>query len=111
MTDATPVATDETVLITRIFDAPREQVFKAWTDPDKVAAWFGPGHVDVPRDKVRIDLRVGGRYELTMVRRGGGGDFTIGYEIVELVAPVLLVLRSHPMPEAGMHELTVVRIE
>src|SRR3954447_22626 len=106
MSDATPVATDDTVLITRIFDAPREQVVKAWPDPEEVAAWFGPGHVDVPRDKVRIDLRVGGRYELTMVRRDGGGEFAIGYEIVELVAPELIVLRSDPMPEAGMHKPT-----
>jgi uncharacterized protein YndB with AHSA1/START domain len=35
------VTTDQDVLITRIFDAPREQVFKAWTDPDEVAAWYG----------------------------------------------------------------------
>jgi uncharacterized protein YndB with AHSA1/START domain len=108
----TPVATsDDTVLITRIFDAPREAVFRAWTDPDEVAAWFGPEHFDTPGDKVRIDLRVGGRYELTMVRREDGAEFPIGYEIVELVEPELLVLRSDPMPEAGMHEPTVVRVE
>jgi uncharacterized protein YndB with AHSA1/START domain len=108
----TPVATsDDTVLITRIFDAPREAVFRAWTDPDEVAAWFGPEHFDTPADKVRIDLRVGGRYELTMVRRDDGAEFPIGYEIVEIVAPELLVLRSDPMPEAGMHEPTVVRVE
>ena len=99
------------VLITRIFDAPREQVFKAWTDPDEVAAWYGPEHFDTPRERIRIDLRVGGRYELTMVRRDGGGEFAIGYEIVELVEPELLVLRSDPMPEVGMHEPTVVRME
>ncbi len=46
-----------------------------------------------------------------MVRRGGGGDFAIGYEIVELVEPELIVLRSDPMPEMGMHEPTVVRVE
>jgi uncharacterized protein YndB with AHSA1/START domain len=108
MTEAT---TDREVLITRIFDAPREEVFRAWTDPDGVAAWFGPAHLDTPREKVRIDLRVGGRYELTMVRPDGGGEFAIGYEIVELVEPELLVLRSDPMPEAGMHESTVVRVE
>jgi uncharacterized protein YndB with AHSA1/START domain len=111
MSERMPVATDDTVMITRIFDAPREQVFRAWTDPDEVAAWFGPAHLDTPRDRVRIDLRVGGRYELTMVSRDGGGEFAIGYEIVELVAPELLVLRSDPMPEAGMHEPTVVRVE
>ena len=110
MTDATPVAgADQEVLITRIFDAPREAVFKAWTDPDEVAAWYGPEHMDTPRGTVNIDLRVGGRYELTMVQRGGGREFSIGYEIVELVQPELIVLRSDPMP--GMHEPTVVRVE
>ena len=103
--------TDRLVLITRIFDAPREQVFKAWTDPDEVAAWYGPEHMDVPREKVRIDLRVGGRWEVTMVQRDGGKEFAIGYEIVELVEPELIVMRSDPMPEAGMNESTVVRVE
>ena len=112
MNDPTPAtATDQQVLITRIFDSPREKVFRAWTDPDEVAAWFGPEHMDTPRDGIHIDLRVGGRYELTMVRRGGEGEMTIGYEIVELVEPELLVLRSDPMPEMGMNEGTVVRVE
>jgi uncharacterized protein YndB with AHSA1/START domain len=112
MSDSTPAAaSDQEVLITRIFDAPREQVFKAWTDPDEVATWFGPAQMETPRDRIAIDLRVGGRYELTMVRRDGGGEFAIGYEIVELVEPELIVLRSDPMPQTGMHEPTVVRVE
>jgi uncharacterized protein YndB with AHSA1/START domain len=112
MTDSSPAAAaDQQVLITRIFDAPREQVFKAWTDPDEVAAWYGPEHMEAPRERIRIDARVGGRWELTMVRREGEGEFSIGYEILELVEPELIVLRSDPMPEAGMHEPTVVRVE
>jgi uncharacterized protein YndB with AHSA1/START domain len=112
MSDSTPMATDQQeVLITRIFDAPRERVFKAWTDPDELAAWYGPAHLDTPRDRISIDLRVGGRFELTMVRRDGGGEFALGYEIVELVEPELLVLRSDPMPHAGKHEPVVVRVE
>jgi uncharacterized protein YndB with AHSA1/START domain len=107
MNDAT--AQTEQVLITRIFDAPRSEVFRAWTDPDEVTAWFGPEHFDT-RD-VRIDLRVGGRYELTMVQRNGGAEFPVGYEIIELEEPSLLVLRSDPMPEAGMHEPTITRVE
>ncbi len=102
-------AAAEQILITRIFDAPREEVFRAWTDPDEVAAWFGPDHFDT--ESVRIDLRVGGRYELVMVQRGGGAEFPVGYEIVEIVEPELLVLRSDPMPEMGMHEPTVLRVE
>jgi uncharacterized protein YndB with AHSA1/START domain len=112
MSDSTPVAAgDRQVLITRIFDAPRERVFRAWIEPAQVAAWFGPEQMDTPRERIHIDPRVGGRYELTMVRRGGAGEHSIGYEIVELVEPELLVLRSDPMPEAGMHEPTVVRVE
>ncbi len=112
MNDPTFVAAaDQEVLITRIFEAPREQVFRAWTDPDQVAAWYGPEHFDTPRERIHIDLRVGGRYELTMVQRDGRGEFAISYEIVELVEPELIVLRSDPMPELGMHEPTITRVE
>lgn len=112
MNDSTPDSeVDRQVLITRIFDAPREQVFRAWTDPDELAKWYGPAHMDAPRERIRIDLRVGGRWELTMVRRDGAGEMKIGYEIVELTEPELLVLRSDPMPEMGMEDGTVVRVE
>ena len=112
MSDSPPeAAADQEVLITRIFDAPREQVFRSWTDPEQVAAWYGPAHMEAPVELIHIDLRVGGRWELTMVQRGGGGEFPIGYDILELVEPELIVLRSDPMPEVGMHEPTVVRVE
>ena len=112
MSDVTPAAPeDQEVLITRIFDAPRERVFRAWTVPDEVAAWYGPEHFDTPRERIHIDLRVGGRYELTMVQRASGAGFAIGYDILELVEPELIVLRSDPMPEAGMHEPVVLRVE
>jgi len=108
MPDAT---VDQQVLITRIFDAPRARVFQAWTDPDDIAAWYGPEHSDTPREMIRIDLRVGGRYELTMVQRDNGARFALGYDIIELIEPELLVLRSDPMPEVGVHEPTITRIE
>ena len=111
MSDPTPVVTAEKLRITRTFDASREQVFRAWTDPDEVAEWYGPEHFDTPRERIRIDLRVGGRYELTMVQRDGGAEFAIGYDIIELVEPELIVLRSDPMPEMGMHEPTITRVE
>ncbi|HEX5617018.1 MAG TPA: SRPBCC domain-containing protein [Solirubrobacteraceae bacterium] len=103
------VSTEQDVLITRIFDAPREQVFNAWLDPDEVAAWYGPAHMEVPRESVRIDARVGGRWEVTMVPLAGGDGFVIGYEIVELVEPERLVMRSDPGP--GLPDGTLVRME
>jgi len=67
MGEQTPTTGDQHILITRVFDAPRAQVFRAWTEPEAVAAWYGPEHIEVPRDRVEIDLRVGGRYQLTML--------------------------------------------
>jgi uncharacterized protein YndB with AHSA1/START domain len=110
MSDSGQLASaEQQIVMTRIFDAPRDEVFRAWTDPDEVAAWYGPEHFDTPRERIRIDLRVGGRYELTMVRRDDGAEFPVGYEILELVEPELLVLRSDPMP--GMKEPVVLRVE
>src|SRR4051794_41702533 len=97
MSDSTPAAgADQEVLITRTFDAPREQVFRAWTDPDEVAQWYGPEHFDTPRERIRIDLRIGGRYELTMVRRDGGAALALGYPIIPRAGPAPIVLRPGP---------------
>lgn len=112
MSDPTPAQTaEEKITITRVFDAPRELVFKAWTDPDQVAKWFGPAGFDTPRDSVEIELRVGGRFSLRMVREGSEAKHPVDYEIVEFVKPDLLVLKSEPMPEVGLHHGTVARIE
>src|SRR3954466_297511 len=104
-------AQDQRVLITRTFEAPRELVFRAWTDPEQVAQWFGPDGFETPPETVTIALRAGGRYELVMVQRETGARFPVRYEIVELDPPRLLVLRSEPIPEMGMHEPTFARIE
>lgn len=45
--------------ITRIFDAPREFVWKAWTDPELITKWWGPEGFTSPSAKV--DLQVGGK--------------------------------------------------
>lgn len=112
MSDPTPVQTAERqITITRVFDAPRELVFKAWTDPDQVAKWFGPSGFDTPRESVEIDLRVGGRFNLRMVRGGSEAPYPINYEIIEFVEPELLVLKSEPMPDVGLHHGTIARIE
>ena len=46
-----------------------------------------------------------------MVQRDNGNAFPIGYDILELVPPELLVLRSDPMPQMGMPEPSIVRVE
>jgi uncharacterized protein YndB with AHSA1/START domain len=113
MTDPTPTATTDQgeVLITRVFDAPREQVFAAWTDPEQIAQWYGPERLDVPHEHVHVDLRVGGLYELLMIDRESGARYPLRYEIVELVVPELLVLRCPAMPEMGLPYDVTTRVE
>jgi uncharacterized protein YndB with AHSA1/START domain len=53
--------------ISRVFDAPRELVYRAFVDPDQLAQWFGPVGFVVPRDTVAVDAQVGGYQRFVMV--------------------------------------------
>jgi uncharacterized protein YndB with AHSA1/START domain len=53
--------------LTRLFNAPTELVYKAFTDPDQLARWYGPVGFSAPRDFVDIDARVGGHLRLVMM--------------------------------------------
>jgi uncharacterized protein YndB with AHSA1/START domain len=99
------------IRITREFDATVDAVFRAWTVPAELSQWYGPAQFDTPEEKIRIDLRVGGRYELVMVHRDTGQEMPVAYDIVALEPPTLLVLRSEPRPEYGMPEPVTTRVE
>ena len=80
LTISTP--TDREVVLTRIFDAPADLVFRALTEPDLLKRWYGPtGWEIVVCD---IDLRVGGRWRIVSRKPGGKeiGQFGIYNEIV-----------------------------
>ena len=112
MAESTVVNAEEReITITRVFDAPRELVFQAWTDPDQLARWFGPAGFEIPRHSVHIDPRVGGRITLRMAQPGSGHQFDLDYEILELVEPELLVLKSGPNPEMSLQHEVVTRIQ
>lgn len=68
---ATKTCEDE-IVITRLFDAPRDLVWTAWTEPEFVMEWWGPKDYTSPSAK--IDLRVGGKY-LFCMRSPEGKDF------------------------------------
>jgi uncharacterized protein YndB with AHSA1/START domain len=61
--------TDEQILITREFDAPRHLVYKAWTTPELVKRWWNAKRGEVTI--CEIDLRVGGTWRYVMVTDGG----------------------------------------
>jgi len=59
--DAGIIATPSLTLRRRL-NAPPEKVYAAWTDPQKIARWFGPASVKAGSEEASIDARVGGRY-------------------------------------------------
>ena len=61
--------TDEQILITREFDAPKHLVFRAWTTPELVRRWWHANRGEVT--VVEIDLRVGGKWRYVMVADNG----------------------------------------
>ena len=64
--------TEQELVITRVFDAPREAVWKAWTDPERMKLWWGPKGFTAP--VINIDFRVGGTI-LSCMRSPEGRDF------------------------------------
>jgi uncharacterized protein YndB with AHSA1/START domain len=55
------------IAISRVFEAPRELVYRAFTDPDQLAAWWGPIGNSLPRDEIEFDVRPGGHQRWTEV--------------------------------------------
>lgn len=78
--------------ITRIFDAPRELVWKAWTDPEMAKEWMGPRGFTTT--EFRTSTEVGGTWHLTMVGERPGSDEMVtlgqGGRILEVKPPELL---------------------
>ncbi len=79
----------ERMVVTRVFDAPRKLVWKAWTDPQFVMQWWGPKGFTSP--VCRMDFRVGGKF-LCCMRTPDGQDFWNGGEYHEIVPYEKIVL-------------------
>lgn len=74
--------------ITRKLPAPPDRCFRAWTDPEAIMRWFGPGANEVVL--AETDPRVGGRYRVVM-RSPGGEEQDVSGEFREVVANRKLV--------------------
>ncbi|MEX0853634.1 MAG: SRPBCC domain-containing protein [Bauldia sp.] len=74
---------DRTLIIERVFKAPPERVFKAWTDPKILVAWWGPEGFNTPDAK--LDVRVGGAWRSTMV--GPKGEAHVCSGVYREIAP------------------------
>jgi uncharacterized protein YndB with AHSA1/START domain len=89
---------DTEILITREFDAPRDLVFKAMTDPDLIPRWWGPRNLTTTVDK--MDVRPGGRWRFVSGAPDGTKSGFRG-EYREVVAPERIVQTFEWEPMAG----------
>jgi uncharacterized protein YndB with AHSA1/START domain len=89
MTAASPPATsDRDLVLTRIIDAPREKLFRAWTEPELVKQWFAPRPWTTP--SAELDVRPGGA-TLIVMRSPEGQDMPNPGVILEVVQNERLV--------------------
>ena len=63
------------VTYTRIFDAPRELVFRCMTEPEHLTHFWGPIGVSTPIDNITVDLRPGGIFETIVVNDADGAEY------------------------------------
>jgi uncharacterized protein YndB with AHSA1/START domain len=110
-TKATEDYTGREFVITRVFDAPRELVFQAWTDPKHLAQWWGPKGFTNPI--CEWDVRPGGKI-YDVMRAPNGAEHPMGGEFREIVAPERLVFSCGALDENGellfefLHDVTFV---
>lgn len=94
------------LLIERIFDAPRERVFEAWTTPEQLNRWCCPKGFTLPHSQG--DIRPGGTFK-TCMRSPEGQDHWLSGKYEEIVAPERIVFSHAWLDEAGkpQHETVV----
>jgi uncharacterized protein YndB with AHSA1/START domain len=94
-------AADRDVFVPRSFAAPRELVWRFWTEPAKLASWFGPPGVTVAPSSVVVELEDGGRWELTMIDDRSGTEHPVAGRIVSFRAPEYLEIAMSAQTAEG----------
>lgn len=94
--------------ITRVFDAPRERVWREWTVPEAFADWFGGVEAEVPLSTVSMEVTDGGAWRATMIHGPDRREIHWHGEYVEVAEPERLVLTMCDDPDGGRYELVIV---
>jgi uncharacterized protein YndB with AHSA1/START domain len=101
-------ASEYGIRITRVFDAPRERVWREWTEPNAFADWFGGPQCEVPLSSVAMDVRPGGRWRLTMFAPPNRRRIDWNGEYREVDPPQRLVFTVSDQPRDDAFELVTV---
>jgi uncharacterized protein YndB with AHSA1/START domain len=96
------------ISITRVFDAPREHVWREWIDPAAFADWFGGPTSEVPLETVSMDVRPGGQWRLTMFAQPNRREIHWKGEYLEVSEPERLVFTVTDQPDPERYEIVTV---
>lgn len=91
---------------TRVFDAPRELVFRCMLEPERLTHFWGPAGVSTPLETIKVDARPGGVFETVMVNDSDGSRYPTRAVYVEIVAPERIVWTE---PDSGVTTTSTFR--
>jgi uncharacterized protein YndB with AHSA1/START domain len=86
------------LVLDRVFDAPRELVWRAWTEQEQLTQWWGPGRFTNP--VCRVDVRAGGAIYIEM-RAPNGTIYPMSGTFLEVDAPERIVFKSGALDAEG----------
>jgi uncharacterized protein YndB with AHSA1/START domain len=98
----------EGLRLTRVFDAPRQEVWREWTEPERFADWYGGRASEVPLASVAMDVRPGGAWRATMFAGPERREIRWAGEYREVVEPERLVFTVTDQPDGNEYELVTV---
>jgi uncharacterized protein YndB with AHSA1/START domain len=101
---------ERAITIVRAFDAPRERVWKEWTEPQRFADWFGGPTAEIPLSSVEMDVRAGGGWRLRMEIDHRSIDWHGEYVEVDEPSRLLFTITDMP-PGEGYHLITVELVD
>ena len=104
MSDQAPAAGELTY--TRVFDAPREIVFRCMLEPEHLTHFWGPAGVSTPLETIKVDARPGGVFETVMVNDSDGARYPTRAVYVEIAEPERIVWTE---PGSGMTTTSIFR--
>lgn len=112
MSDATPKVGE--LIVTRVFDAPRDLVFRCMIEPEHLAQFWGPVGTSTPLESITVDARPGGVFETVMVNEHDGSRYPVRATYLEVVEPERLVWAESATgmtTTSTFHELGPTRTE
>jgi uncharacterized protein YndB with AHSA1/START domain len=102
------VADEPDIEIRRTLDAPREEVWREWTEPERFADWYGGPQGEIPLDTVSMDVRVGGRWNLVMIF--GPREIHWDGEYIEVDEPERLAFTVSDQPDEDVYDLCTIEL-